>query len=68
MGFDQNPLRIADVAGIGLCSHVALYAFPPPYGTGSKPIRTMIIALLQWKLGLPRPSVEKERKENGELK
>jgi hypothetical protein len=36
MGFDQNPLRIADVAGIGLCSHVALYAFPPPYGTGSK--------------------------------
>ena len=36
MGFDQNPLCIADVAGIGLCSHVALYAFPPPYGTGSK--------------------------------
>jgi hypothetical protein len=36
MGFDQNPLRIADVAGIGLCSHFALYAFPPPYGTGSE--------------------------------
>jgi hypothetical protein len=39
MGFDQNPLRIADVAGIGLCSHVALYAFPPPYGTGSETVR-----------------------------
>ena len=43
--FDQVPLFVGDVAGIGLCSHTSLYAFLPPYGTVSKP--QAVILLIQ---------------------
>src|SRR6266852_2758079 len=33
---DQSPLRVADVAGVGLGSHDALYAVRPTYGTVTK--------------------------------
>ena len=34
---DQGPLRVGDVAGVGLCSHDIILADSTPYGTVTKP-------------------------------